>query len=295
MTPVLAVVGPTASGKSALALDIAACRPVEIVAVDAFTLYRGLDIATAKPSAAERAAVPHHLVDALEPWDEVTVAWFQDAARRAVAEVRERGAVPLLVGGSGLYFRAVVDDLRFPPTDAGVRERLAARYADAPEDAHARLEAIDPAAAAKIDPGNVRRSVRALEVIELTGEPFSSFAAAWDDYTSIYPSLEVAYLEPPTAVLRERIEARARTMVAAGLLDECRRLRGLPRPLSRTAAQAIGYAEGFAVLDGALAIDDLATAIADRTWRYARRQRSWFRRDPRCEPADPDAVRARWC
>ena len=294
MSGPLAIVGPTAAGKSALAVDIARTRGGEIVAVDAFTVYRGLDIGTATPSAADRAAVPHHLVNVLDPWQDVTVAWFQQAARAAIAGIRERGALPLLVGGSGLYFRAVVDDLRFPPTDDAVRARLTDTYADDPAAAHARLADLDPDAAAKIEPGNLRRSVRALEVIELTGERFSSFAAAWDDYTSVYTDLEVVYLEPPTDVLRSRIVARALRMVDDGLLDECRRLRELERPLSRTAAQAIGYAEGFAVLDGTMPADELVTAIADRTWRYARRQRSWFRRDPRCAPADPDTVRARW-
>lgn len=299
MSEVLAIVGPTASGKSGLALAVArqrtaAGRPTELVAVDAFTIYRGMDIATASPSAAERAEVPHHLVDVLEPWEELTVAAFQRLARDAIADVRERGATPLLVGGSGLYWRAVVDDLRFPPTDPAVRAALEVRWRDRPLDAHAHLASLDPAAAERIDPANLRRTVRALEVIELTGGRFSHHHDdGWRRFDSVVGTLSVAYLEPEAERLRERITTRAATMVAGGLLDEARALRGLPKALSRTAAQAIGYAEAFAVLDGELPGDQLATAIARRTWRYARRQRAWFRADPRCEPIDPVAAHRR--
>ena len=198
-----------------------------------------------------------------------------------------RGRTPVLVGGSGLYFRAVVDDLRFPPTDPAVRGRIEARWADDARGAHAHLVEVDPEAASRIEPDNLRRSVRALEVLELTGERFSTWNAAWDDHRSIYPGLQVTYLEPQPDVLRTRIAARAEAMVAAGLLDEARRLRDAhPDGLSTTARQAIGYGEAFAVLDGDQSVDGLADAIATRTWRYARRQRSWFRRDPRCERTD---------
>lgn len=287
--PVLALVGPTAAGKSGLALRIARQRgDTEIVAVDAFTLYRGMDVGTAKPSAEERSAVRHHLVDVADPTVEVSVAEFQTAARDAIDDIHVRGRTPLLVGGSGLYFRAVVDDLIFPPTDPDVRRALESRYASDPLAAHSRLAEVDPDAAAKIDPQNLRRSVRALEVIELTGQRFSAFARAWDQHSSIYRGLEVAYLEPSTAVLRERIDERARAMVAAGLVAEARLLRERHGELSRTAAQAIGYREAFAALDGELDPDELATAVARRTWRYAKRQRSWFKTDPRCfaEPAE---------
>jgi tRNA dimethylallyltransferase len=299
VSEVLAVVGPTASGKSALALDVArrraaAGRPTELVAVDAFTIYRGMDVGTATPSPDERAEVRHHLVDVLDPWEELTVAAFQRLARQAIADVGDRGATPLLVGGSGLYWRAVVDDLRFPPTDPAVRAALEDRWAERPLEAHAHLAAVDPAAAARIEPHNLRRTVRALEVLELTGTPFSAFDDGWDRHDSVVGSLTVAYLEPEAAALRERIEARAAAMVDGGLLDEARALRALPRPLSRTAAQAIGYAEAFAVLDGTVPEADLAATVARRTWRYARRQRAWFRTDPRCAPAtDPTAARGR--
>ena len=289
---VLALVGPTASGKTAVALDVAADRgEVEIIAVDAFTLYRGLDVATAKPTAAERAAVAHHMVDVLDPTEEADVAWFQAHAREAVEGVVARGRTPLLVGGSGLYFRAVVDDLRFPPTDPDVRARIEARWADDPHGAHAEVARLDPGAAERIEPGNLRRSVRALEVIEVTGEPFSSFSGA--DHESIYPRLVVAYLEPEPEAHRATVQARAEQMVRAGLVDELARVRARFGALSATAAQGIGHAEAAAVLDGELAPDELADAVARRTWAYARRQRQWFRRDPRCQPArTPQDARA---
>ena len=286
----LAILGPTAAGKSAHALQIARGRAAggeaaEVVAIDAFTVYRGMDVGTAKPGPEERREVAHHLVDVLDPWEPLDVVAFRDRARATIAELRGRGVTPLLVGGSGLYWRAVVDDLAFPPTDPQVRREIEARVAADPVGAHRELACLDPAAAAKIDAQNQRRTVRALEVIALTGERFSLADDAWERYASIYDDLEVTYLEPEASVLRERIRRRAEEMVASGLLAEAAALRRLPRPLSRTAAQAIGYAEAFAVLDGAMPERQLAEVIASRTWRYAKRQRSWFRADPRCAPS----------
>ena len=295
--PVLALLGPTASGKSTLGLNVAEARnasglPTEIVAIDAFTVYRGMDVGTAKPDAATRARVPHHLVDVLDPSEELTVVRFRDLAREAIAEVHARGAMALLVGGSGLYWRAVVDDLAFPPTDPDVRRAVEERHAGDAGSAHAELAERDPAAAADIGARNLRRIVRALEVIELTGRRFSDWDDAWRRYESVYPDLDVALLDPPDDELRAAIEARARGMLDAGLLDEVRRLREVPR--SRTAVAAIGYAEAEAVLDGRAAAEDLAQAIAQRTWRYARRQRSWFRADLRCVATAADEVLSGW-
>ncbi len=291
---VLALVGPTATGKSELAIELARGGvPVEIVAADAFTVYRGMDLATAKPPAQVRTAIPHHLIDVLDPWHDATVAWFQESARAAIRGVLTRGRVPLLVGGSGLYFRAVVDDLHFPPTDPDLRREIETRHRGDPVAAHAALTAVDPLAAAKIGPGNFRRTVRALEVIELTGERFSSFARIWERYESIYPGLEVRGLDLPTPRLRDAIAERAERMVAGGLLREAAAVRA-QLPLSRTASQAIGYAEAFAVLDGDLAPADLPGAIAERTWRFARRQRSWFRRDPRVWWNTAEEIRSAW-
>lgn len=283
MTGVLAILGPTAAGKSVLAADVAERRgDIEIVAVDAFTVYRGMDIGTAKPAPDEREVAPHHMIDVLEPEDAVSVQWFQQEARRAIREIHDRGHVPLLVGGSGLYFRAVVDDLRFPPTDPAVRARLEAEHAASPQQAHQVLASVDPEAAAKIDPGNLRRIVRALEVIELTGQPFSSYSDTWEDYRSLW-DLRAVWIQPLD--LADRIRQRTEAMLASGLLDEAAELH--ERELSRTARQAIGYAECFAVLDGRADRDDLPAAIEQRTRRYARRQASWFKRDDRLVSLDP--------
>ncbi len=292
-----ALLGPTASGKSTLALAIAEARiaagePTEIVAVDAFTVYRGMDIGTAKAGVEVRERVPHHLVDVVEPGEELTVVRFRDLARDAIAQVHARGATALLVGGSGLYWRAVVDDLAFPPTDAALRRSIEERIAGDALAAHAELERHDPVAARDIGARNLRRIIRALEVIELTGRRFSDWDDAWQRYESVYSGLEVALLDPPTVDLRAAIDVRARTMVAEGLVAEVERLRTAPR--SRTAIAAIGYAEAEAVLEGRLDADELPRAIADRTWRYARRQRAWFRADPRCVPTAPEELLSRW-
>jgi len=276
---VLALVGPTASGKSALALQVAARIGAEIVAVDAFTVYRGMDVGTAKPTVADRAAVPHHMVDVLDPDADASVAWFQGAARAAVADVLARGRRALLVGGSGLYFRAVVDDLEFPPTDAGLRAALAARWCDDPAGAHALLAARDPAAAALVDPGNLRRTVRALEVIELTARPFSDWRRAWDRYESRYPGLIVVGVAMARDQLAVRIPARAEAMLAGGLVEECAALAA--RPLSATASQAIGYAEVFDHLAGRCTLAQAVERTVTRTRRYATRQARWFAADPR--------------
>lgn len=279
---VLALVGPTAAGKSAVAVDAAERLDAEVVAVDAFTVYRGMDVGTAKPSAAERRRVPHHMVDVLEPEQVCTASWFQEEARRAIADIRRRGRRPLLVGGSGLYFRAVVDDLEFPPTDADVRRAVEERVGRDPAAGHAELQRLDPQAAARIEPGNIRRTVRALEVIQLTGRSFSDWRRAWDTYASRYPALEVIGIDVPRGVLDARIADRAARMVVGGLLDEARRLRD--RQLSTTARAAIGYAEAFAHLDGGDDVegtDALVEAIRLRTRRFALRQQRWFCADPR--------------
>lgn len=284
----LALVGPTASGKSAIALEIAAQLDAEIVAVDAFTVYRGMDVGTAKPSLAERARVPHHCLDLLEPSQDCTVRWFQQVARESVAAILDRGRIPLLVGGSGLYFRAVVDPLEFPPTDPRVRALVEADVAGDAAAAHARLTALDPAAAAVIDPGNLRRSVRALEVITLTGRPFSDWRRAWDHYQSRYSGLLVVGVERVRAALVQRIDDRVAGMFAEGLVEECRALAA--HALSPTARQAIGYAE---VLDALAGSGDLASAaerVRVRTRRYAARQARWFRADPRVVWTTPSAI-----
>lgn len=289
--PLLALVGPTGVGKSAVALAVAAALDAEIVAVDAFTVYRGMDVGTAKPDPTELARIRHHLVDALDPSQECTVEWFQQAARRAIADVLARGRTPLLVGGSGLYWRAVVDPLEFPPTDPELRAAIAARFGADAGAAHAALAAVDPVAATRIDPGNLRRSVRALEVWELTGRPFSDWHRAWDRHDSVYPDLRVVGVDVPRAELATRLDARVDDMVACGWLAECRRL--ARRDLSRTARQAIGYAELFDHLAGAVTLPEAIARVKGRTRRYASRQRRWFAADPRVQwVAAPDAAAA---
>jgi tRNA dimethylallyltransferase len=276
---VLALVGPTASGKSDVAMAAAERLDAEIVAVDAFTVYRGMDVGTAKPSPEERARVPHHMVDVLDPEQECTVRWFQDAGRTAIADVLARGRQPLLVGGSGLYFRAVVDPLEFPPTDADVRASVEERFAGDAAAAHAVLQRVDPEAAARMDPGNLRRAVRALEVVELTGRKFSDWRKAWDTYDSAYPDLVVVGVDMPRDQLVERIELRTDRMLASGWVEECRELAG--RELSSTARQAMGYQEVLDHVAGRCTLDEAAERIKARTRRYAAYQARWFRQDPR--------------
>lgn len=276
----LALVGPTAVGKSALAASIAeALGDVEIVSVDAMQVYRGLDVGTAKPSADDRRRVRHHLVDVADPAEEWSVARFQVMARAAVADVERRGRRALLVGGTGLYVRAVVDDLRFPGEDPHVRAALERRAAEPGglDALYADLMARDPAAAARIEPGNARRIVRALEVMALTGERFSASGVGLRHYgPTVFPVRQLGIWLPP-AVLDARIRARVDRMYAEGLVEESR---AVAARMSRTAAQAIGYREALAVLDGA-SVDAARAATVQRTRRFARRQIRWFRRDPR--------------
>ena len=290
---VCALVGATGSGKSAVAMAVARDLGAEIVAVDAFTVYRDMDIGTAKPSAEDRRAVPHHLVDVLRPEEPCTVEWFQSAARAAIDDVLLRGRTPLLVGGSGLYFRAVVDPLEFPPTDAEVRAAVAARFAAQPQAAHRELQQKDPEAAARMDPSNTRRAVRALEVFELTGRPFSDWRRTWDQWNPVYPGLTVIGISGDRTKRAARLDARVDAMLSAGWLEECRALAG--RDLSATARQAIGYGELLDHLAGGLSYDDAVEQTKTRTRRYAARQDRWFRGDPRVQWATadnaPDLVR----
>ena len=272
------LVGATATGKSALALALARADPTwELVSVDSMQVYRGMDIGTAKPTAAEQAQVPHHLIDLIDPWEDATVAWYQAEARAVLADLETRGKRGLLVGGTGLYVQAVVDDLDIPGQHPGVRAELEAE----PDTTalHARLRALDPVAAGRMEPGNRRRILRALEVTLGSGRPFSSFgpgvhAHPENRFTQVGLGVE------PT-VLAERIAARYQAQLAAGFLDEVRRLVEHPRGLSRTARQALGYKELIDHLDGLLTLDEAVDLAVRRTRRFARRQRAWFRRDPR--------------
>jgi tRNA dimethylallyltransferase len=278
--PLLALVGPTAEGKTGAGIAVAELLGAEIVSVDSMLVYRGMDVGTAKPTAAQRARVPHHLLDVAEPSEPFSVARYQELAREAIAGIRGRGRRVLLVGGSALYERAVVDELGFPGTDAGTRRGLEAEAAVVgAAGLHERLAASDPAAAAKIEPGNVRRTVRALEVARLTGRPFSSFAGGWETYEA--HRVRAAGISMPSPVLRARIETRVAEMLERGWLDEVRGLveRGFGSWL--TSAQAIGYAELARHLAGELTLDAAVAGTVKRTRALARRQLAFFRRDPR--------------
>ncbi len=276
--PIIAVVGPTATGKSALALDLCEALGGEVVNADAMQLYRGMDIGTAKLPLAERRGIDHHLLDILDITAEASVAAYQGQARAVIGAIRQRGRVPVLVGGSGLYVRAALDPLVIPPTDPQVRSRYEEQADSEGVDAlYAVLRQRDPVAAEAIDPRNARRIVRALEVIEITGRPFS---ASMPTRTYLSPTVAIG-LDADTAVIDERIDARVRAMWADGLIDEVRQLEPLGLRTGRTASRAIGYAQALAQLDGELSEDAAIAATQQLTRRFARRQRSWFRPDPR--------------
>lgn len=280
----LALVGATASGKSSVALAVAQVRgDVEIVSLDSMQVYRGMDVGTAKPTHAQRARVPHHLVDVADPAEEWSVARTQQAAREAITAIEERGGRALLVGGTGLYVQAVVDGLSLPGEFPALRAELEAQTADPQGLAHAytELQRCDPVAASRILPANRRRIVRALEVCHGAGRPFSSFGAGLAQYGAPALSVQLVGVAVDPAVLASRIADRVAAMRSAGLLDEVRRVAARPGGLSRTARQAIGYKELLAHLDGACSLDEAFDRTVRRTRQFARRQRVWFRRDPR--------------
>jgi tRNA dimethylallyltransferase len=276
LPPVVAVVGPTATGKTALAVALAQRLGGEVVNADSMQLYRGMDIGTAKPDLAERGGVPHHLLDLWHVREPASVAEYRRHARAEIDRLRAAGVLPLLVGGSGLYVRAVVDELDFPGTDAAVRARLEDELAGVgTAGMHERLAALDPAAAATILPTNGRRIVRALEVIELTGGPFR---ASLPDPRPHYPTVVVG-VDRDQAELDERIAVRVDRMWTAGFVAEVERLAADGLREGPTASRALGYAQVLAQLDGGLSPDEARERTVLTTRRFVRRQRSWFRRD----------------
>jgi tRNA dimethylallyltransferase len=278
--PLLALVGPTGSGKTEAGVAIAEAFDAEIVSVDSTTIYRGMDVGSAKPTRAERARVRHHLLDVADPDESFTVARYQRLAYEAVDDIRSRGRPVLLVGGSGLYFRAVADELSFPPTDARTRAELEREAAVVgAEPLHRRLRAFDPVAAGRIEPDNVRRTIRALEVATVTGRRFSDFASDWTAYS--VGRVHAAGIEVPRDVLARRIEKRVRQQIEGGFVREVRRLRERGLGRSVTARQAIGYAEVSRHLAGECSLEEAEALIVKRTKALARRQMAWFRRDPR--------------
>jgi tRNA dimethylallyltransferase len=274
----LALVGCTASGKSAVAFEIAArLGDVEIVTVDSMQVYRGMDIGTAKPTRAEQQAVRHHLLDLADPAEEWSLTRWAAAARAAIEDIEARGRRALLVGGTGLYFQAAVDDLRPPGRYPGVVRDLE-QEADTGR-LYYRLQTTDPVAAAKIEPGNRRRIVRALEVTIGSGHPFSSYGPGMTAFPDRTGRWGIAGVWLPRPVIAARIHHRLGAMVEAGLVDEVREL--VHRGMSRTARQALGYKEILEHLDGRLTLEEAVGRANRRTRAFARRQRVWWRRDPR--------------
>jgi tRNA dimethylallyltransferase len=286
---IVAIVGATGTGKSGLSLDLAerlAARgtPAEVVNADAMQLYRGMDIGTAKLSVAERRGIPHHLLDVLDISDESSVAAYQVDSRAAIDDILARGAIPILVGGSGLYVSSVLWNFTFPGTDADIRAALEVELeSSGPGILYQRLGELDPEAAKAIGPHNGRRLVRALEVIQLTGEPFGS---GLPETSEPWHPVTILGLQSPRETLVPRLNARVERMWADGLLDE---VRGLDRErIGVTAARAIGYAQALAQLDGALSETEAIEHAAALTRRYARRQVGWFRRYPDATWFDAD-------
>jgi len=271
-------VGPTAAGKSELSLALAHALDGEVVNADSMQVYRGMDIGTAKLTPAERQGVPHHLLDIWPVTLTASVSEYQELARQAIDDIRDRYRTAILVGGSGLYVRAAIDNLQFPGTDAALRASLEDELAVAgPAVLHARLATLDPKAAAAILPGNARRIVRALEVIELSGRPFR---ATLPDYQAVYPVVQVG-VEMPRAALDQRIDARVARMWDRGLVEEVRQLEAAGLREGRTASRALGYAQVLRFLDGEWKEGEAAAQTVQATRRFVRRQESWFRRDPR--------------
>ena len=282
MPSVVAVVGPTATGKSDLGVALARELGGEVVNADSMQLYRGMDVGTAKLPAAERQGVPHHLLDQWEVTHTATAAEYQSLARAVIDGLLARSVTPVLVGGSGLYLRAALDELSFPGTDPQLRASLEAELATGGALAlHARLAALDPAAAERMQPTNGRRVVRALEVVLLTG-------AMPGQMTSYDAHYDVHYLGLDREDLTERTDARVDRMWAAGLVDEVRRLEQAGLRDGVTASRALGYAQVLAMLDGAADESQAIEATKVATRRFVRRQRAWFGRDPRIRWLEPD-------
>jgi tRNA dimethylallyltransferase len=289
----IAVVGPTAAGKSDLGVELALRCGGEVINADAMQLYKGMDIGTAKLSPAERRGVPHHMLDVLDVTETASVAAYQRQTRELMERLIADGVTPVLVGGSGLYVQAVLDELEFPGTDPTVRTRLETELAEVGSEAlHARLAVLDPPAATAILSSNGRRVVRALEVIEVTGRPFSATMPKRGE--ARYGTVQIG-VDRDVAELDARVDLRVRLMFEAGLVDEVRALEAVGLRGGKTAARALGYQQVLSHLDGAYDLDAAAEETARATRRFVRRQRSWFRRDQRItwfDGARPDLVEA---
>ena len=299
-TNALVLTGPTGSGKTQLALELAKSLHAEIVSMDSMALYRGMDIGTAKPSREERQRVPHHLIDVRDPWESASVAWWLQQAEQCCRAIEARGKRPLFVGGTPLYLKALMFGLfDGPPADEALRNRLTAEAETAGSLVlHERLKQVDPQTAARLHPNDVRRMVRALEVWELTGKPLSSWQQQWPEAQQSQPedltAIRVLWLDLPRSDLYDRINRRVEQMFAQGLVEEVRALRALSRPLSREAAQALGYKEVFAYLNGQASLDEAIACVQLRSRNFAKRQITWFRHLPNCQPANRELTQRLW-
>jgi len=289
--PILGIVGPTAVGKSEVALALARKLPAEIISVDSMQVYREMDIGTGKPSLEIRQAIPHHGLDLVEPEERFNVGRYVDQVGPVVKQLLADGKIPILVGGSGLYLRGLLDGVcDAPPENSGVRSALTDwAKTTSPERVHARLQAVDPLAADRIHPNNLKRVVRALEVYEVSGQPISEWQQETQPPFAGYP-LQLWGLQADSAWLQQRIEARVDAWMVSGWLQEAERLHH--RVLSVTAREALGYRELFNLLDGSLSYEAAIAQIKLKTCQYAKRQRTWFRKESRIQwiPAEENSA-----
>jgi tRNA dimethylallyltransferase len=292
----LVLTGPTGSGKSRLALPLAERLGAEIVCMDSMTLYRGMDIGTAKPSAEDRRRVPHHLLDVLDPWESASVAWWLEQAAGCCRDIEGRGRRVLFVGGTPLYLKALQCGLfEGPPADEAIRARLTDEAQTlGRQTLHNRLAEVDPASAARLHPNDLRRIIRALEVWELTGEPLSRRRTQWTQPPAEADTDRILWLDLPREVLYARIDTRVEHMMKEGLVEEVRRLAGLPQSLSREARQALGYKEVLDHLAGVGSLEETVSLIRMRTRNLAKRQVTWFRHLAGCRPATEELTIALW-
>jgi tRNA dimethylallyltransferase len=293
----LVLTGPTGSGKTELGIALAEKLGAEIISMDSMALYRGMDIGTAKPTPEQRRRVAHHLVDVLDPWEAASVAWWREHAAACYQDIRGRGRRALFVGGTPLYLKVLLHGLfEGPPADEGLRRQLTEQCERlGPFALHERLAGVDPATAARLHPHDVRRVIRALEVWQLTGLPISAWQTQWDTPAAADVGIpRILWLDLPRADLYARINSRVERMFAEGLVEEARRLLSHPAGVSRQAAQALGYKEVFAHLDGKATLAETIARIQTRSRNFAKRQITWFRHLPACRPASPELTWVLW-
>ena len=294
-TDSLILTGPTGSGKTELGIDLARRLDAEIVSMDSMALYRHMDIGTAKPTLQQRRSVRHHLIDVLDPWESASVAWWLQRAAACCLDISTRGKQALFVGGTPLYVKALLFGLfDGPPANALIRQRLLHEAEELGAVAlHEQLARLDPKSAARLHPNDTRRVIRALEVLELTGRPISSWQQEWQ----VSPGRReppVLWLDLPRPVLYDRINARVRDMFAGGWVEEVRALAKLDKPLSREALQALGYKEVFAYLEGRSGLEETIVRVQTRSRNFAKRQITWFRHLPGCQSATAQLTETLW-